>query len=507
MSSRASLMGERTPLLNPKEMTESTAAKKDRWRSIKLVYLVNFLNGMGFSVVLSTLWQLLERNGGSKSFLGYLVSSFSFAQVIGAPFWGYWANHFSYKILFQLTIMLKIIGYGMYVISDAVTGQRDVYMLESRFLVGLGAANIALCQAYVSLSTTMEERTQGMAFIAATNGLGLVVGPLLGMSFGKMKPGVMVGDVILDYLTMPGVLCVVLELANFLLVMLMFKDRRLSQNVVSAGSANNADTVSIQSDNSVNNQSRFKRDKMAMATCIALNFGIMVVISVLETIGTPFTMDEFGWDAQQADVDNGIISGLFGFLGFVGFVLAKPISVKLSERKTLMLGLFMTILGMLLLQPMFGGPPKQWKPDDDDDDSTRKGCRDDWCGDMPGIKMGQYAGCIVLIGLGFPLANVMTFSLFSKILGPGPQGVMIGWLQAAGSLARAIGPLYFSVLYAKYGPRLTFGVGAGLVVLQTVWVIAVYKRLVPHKAYQLADSTGPTSSASKGGRRSVLTEH
>ena len=44
-----------------------------------------------------------------------------------------------------------------------------------------------------------------------------------------------------------------------------------------------------------------------------------------------------------------------------------------------------------------------------------------------------------IVAIAYPIANVMEFSLFSKILGPGPQGVMMGWLTASGCLARALG--------------------------------------------------------------------
>ena len=41
-------------------------------------------------------------------------------------------------------------------------------MAEARLLVGLGAGNMALCNAYVSQATTLAERTGAMANLAAT---------------------------------------------------------------------------------------------------------------------------------------------------------------------------------------------------------------------------------------------------------------------------------------------------------------------------------------------------
>ena len=78
-------------------------------------------------------------------------------------------------------------------------------MAEGRLLVGLGAGNMALCNAYVSQATTLKERTAAVANLAATGvgespfslvacliplqGLGIIFGPLLGIAFGGVKPG------------------------------------------------------------------------------------------------------------------------------------------------------------------------------------------------------------------------------------------------------------------------------------------------------------------------------
>ena len=56
----------------------------------------------------------------------------------------------------------------------------------------------------------------------------------------------------------------------------------------------------------------------------------------------------------------------------------------------------------------------------------------------------------------------MCFTLFSMILGPFPQGLWMGILNASGSLARACGPLVISNLYANYGPRTVFAFVAAL---------------------------------------------
>lgn len=44
-----------------------------------------------------------------------------------------------------------------------------------------------------------------------------------------------------------------------------------------------------------------------------------------------------------------------------------------------------------------------------------------WCQYTPAIHLAQYISSDILIGVGYPACNVMSYTLYSKILGPKPQ--------------------------------------------------------------------------------------
>lgn len=44
-----------------------------------------------------------------------------------------------------------------------------------------------------------------------------------------------------------------------------------------------------------------------------------------------------------------------------------------------------------------------------------------WCQYTPTIHLAQYLSADILIGVGYPACNVMSYTLYSKILGPTPQ--------------------------------------------------------------------------------------
>lgn len=101
-----------------------------------------------------------------------------------------------------------------------------------------------------------------------------------------------------------------------------------------------------------------------------------------------------------------------------------------------------------------------------------------WCFFTPVIHLAQYITSDILIGVGYPTCNVMSYTLYSKILGPKPQGVYMGWLTASGSGARTLGPVFVSHVYTLLGPRWAFSVICGIVLAAVVLLSAMYKRLI-----------------------------
>ncbi|XP_053400186.1 major facilitator superfamily domain-containing protein 8-like [Mercenaria mercenaria] len=105
----------------------------------------------------------------------------------------------------------------------------------------------------------------------------------------------------------------------------------------------------------------------------------------------------------------------------------------------------------------------------------------DWCMYTPVIFLWQFFLGTFFVAVGYPTCNVMSYSIYSKILGPKPQGIWMGWLTAAGSLARTLGPVFVSQVYDAYGPRVTFVSLIGIIILTIAGFGIFFKRLVPFK--------------------------
>ena len=57
--------------------------------------------------------------------------------------------------------------------------------------------------------------------------------------------------------------------------------------------------------------------------------------------------------------------------------------------------------------------------------SAVSGCALEWCKHQPALKVWQLFGGIMIGTIGYPYAISITQSIFSKIIGPRPQGMVI----------------------------------------------------------------------------------
>jgi len=213
-------------------------------------------------------------------------------------------------------------------------------------------------------------------------------------------------------------------------------------------------------------------------------------------------MDMYAWTREQAVLYDGIILAALGVEAVIIFMGIKLLSKKIGERAILLGGFIVVWVGFFILLPWGNQFPKiqwedlhnnsipnttfgeiiitLWKSPREDHSEGPTGCpvEQAWCFYTPMIHLSQFLTSAVLIGIGYPSCNVMSYTLYSKILGPKPQGVYMGWLTASGSAARILGPVFISQLYTSLGPRWAFSLVCGIVVLAILLLVVVYKRLV-----------------------------
>ncbi|KAK5848409.1 hypothetical protein PBY51_006026 [Eleginops maclovinus] len=466
---------------------------KPRWRSIRVMYFTMFLSSVGFTIVITSLWPYLQKVDGSTtaSFLGWVVAAYSLGQMLASPLFGFWSNHRSRREPLVCSILINVLANIYYAYAYLPPSHNKLHVLVSRALVGFGAGNVAVARSYVAGATSLKERTSAMANMSAFQALGFILGPALqaGLSFlGEGGVTVQLLSLQINMFTVPALLAATFGLVNVLLVLLLLREHRVDDH----GRQIRAINYSSEDREDLSEESEESLDQLAIVTSNVLFFIVMFIFAVFETIATPLSMDMFSWTRREAVLYNGIMICGIGIESIVVFVAVKAAARRVGDRPVLLAGLAVIFCGFFVLLPWGNQYPHiQWA---DLTNSTLGrasaasnssiepgGCpyQQTWCQYTPVIHLAQYISANILIGVGYPACNVMSYTLYSKILGPRPQGVYMGWLTASGSGARTLGPVFVSQVYTLLGPRWTFSLISVLVLGAGILLGSVYRRLIP----------------------------
>lgn len=167
------------------------------------------------------------------------------------------------------------------------------------------------------------------------------------------------------------------------------------------------------------------------------------------------------------------------------FLLLDPMCKRFGESNVLVYGaMFALFVSQLLLIP-FGKEPITSFLDvsnSTNNITTSIGCpsTQEWCQWIPPIGKVQFTISYTLLCVSFSIGTTLSQAVFSKLLGPRPQGTWMALLTCAGSFARILGPGSVTV-YVLLGTYWTFGAGTVLTGLVFLWMWIYRHSLEPVK--------------------------
>lgn len=102
----------------------------------------------------------------------------------------------------------------------------------------------------------------------------------------------------------------------------------------------------------------------------------------------------------------------------------------------------------------------------------------EWCLYTPQITITQFLIGYAFTSIGYPIGVTLMQTIFSKILGPRPQGVWMGLMTGAGCASRVLGPVFVGFIYTRLGTYHTFGITGVMLIVSMLWLQLVNKRLI-----------------------------
>ena len=369
------------------------------------LFLIVFSNLLGFGIIIPLLPYYAENFGANPNEVTLLMASYSLMQLIFSPILGRVSDIYGRKKILILCLIGSAISYLFLYFAT-----NFILVLFARSVAGLFGSTTAIANAYMTESTSSENRSKGMGLIGAAFGLGLVFGPVIGGYFGG-------GDINnIDYKT-PFFFAFIVATISFLLAnFILIEPKKRNKQFVS-----------------MNFLDLFK-DLLSLFKIPSILFLITVFFIVtfsfagFETTFALWTERAMNWASKQTGYAFTLTALL---VTIIQGVFIGKLTKKFGELKLLITSCFLMLVGLFLIT---------WS------------------------EQNLYYLVIALgtLGISVGLGNPSLNSLLSKNLNKNIIGTSFGIIQSVGSLARILSPLAMGNLFYFFGMNSPYNFGAFL---------------------------------------------
>ena len=357
------------------------------------------LDLVGFGIILPILALYGERFGASPTTLGFVVSSFSVAQLICSPLLG----RLSDRIGRRPVILLSLFGTAL---GSVITGgATSVWMLFlGRVVDGASGASVSVAQGAVTDVASPEDRPRLLGLLSAAFGVGFVLGPALGGIAALAGPRV------------PFFVAAAIAFVNGLVAF-----KRLPET--------HPPSARRQRDLPVDEPAVETAERRRTLTRLALvAFIATAAFSAFEA--TFSLLGERRFDLTESSVFV-VFIGIGVLLVAVQGGMIRPVNARFGSVNALRFALGLNAIGLLLLA-----------------------AATTWLLLIPALAL-------LVIGQG--LATPTLATLVADRAHDTRRGGALGFQQSAGALARIVGPAMGGILFEHVGVAAPYVVGAAMV--------------------------------------------
>ena len=140
------------------------------------IYLAVFISTVAFSSIIPLLPTYAKIFDASYITIGFLVASSAIAQILFAPFWGMFSDHFGRRAVMSVGLLGMTIALFSFGLATSL-----FWLFVSRFIQGIFASAVMPTgRAFIADISSREGRVKAMGQIGAMHTLGIILGPALG---------------------------------------------------------------------------------------------------------------------------------------------------------------------------------------------------------------------------------------------------------------------------------------------------------------------------------------
>src|SRR5712692_669670 len=369
----------------------SSSSRPGAGRAAFVFILVTVLfDFLAFGIIAPVLPNLIiQFEGGNiaraAAITGYFGFAWALMQFIFSPILGAWSDRFGRRPV----ILISCFGLGLDYIFMALAPSLK-WLLVGRIISGITASNISSAFAYVTDVTPPEKRAKQFGYLAASFGMGFIIGPAVGGFLGNIN------------LRFPFWAAAALSLANALYGFFVLPEslppERRSKSAWHM--ANPLGSLTLL---------RSHRQLFGLATVMTLFYLAQQSLPAVFVIYTQYryawTKGDVGLALAVVGVSTSIVSG----------ILVGPFVRRFGERRSVLSGLTFGTLGFL----SFAFAPRSW----------------------------MFLCAIPFLGL-WGIAGPSLQSLMSRRVDPTSQGKLQGAINSVRAITGMIGPLLFTQVLA-----------------------------------------------------------
>ena len=392
-------------------MEKTNTQKRGGVSPLLLIFITILIDLIGFGMVVPLLpfyAYHLAPNYSPETvnlLIGVIIGSYSFAQFFFTPLLGRLSDRVGRRPVLLFSVLCTAVAFVCLGFANSLW-----MLLAARLFDGATGGNVSTAQAYIADVTTPENRAKGMGLIGAGFGLGFILGPGLG-AYLSSKYG----------FSVPFFFAATLALTNSILIY-FFLPESLKQKLQTSLSL--GDHFRAVGHTLSNRALKFPVLILFLAT---LSFGVFQPLFPL------FAKEQYGYDQSH-------VGYLFVYSGLIGVLIQGGLMGRLvksvSEITLLLAGQAILVVAYFLLP---------WTP-----------------------ALVPLLIVLGLLSIGTSFTSSLLPTLVSKRAAATEQGSVLGITQAAGSLARAIGPVFGGVMLAYSGRIMPFLACAGLTLLALI---------------------------------------
>jgi len=390
----------------------SGAHRTGQFRRLAVLIAVNFVDMIGFMIVLPLLPFYALKLQASPETIGRLIASFSVAQLVSAPIWGRVSDRYGRRPALLIGLSASAAAYVVFGLAHSVW-----LLFLSRLVQGAGGGTTGVAQAYVADTVDPADRARALGWLSAATSAGVMLGPAIGSfaaHFGQAAPGMIA-----------AALCLI----N---VFFAWKWLPESHKEPSALPARGRKPIWHPA------WMALRHPGTPIARLLWI-YGVgMIAFASMTSVLALYLGVEFGIDEKS-------IGYIFLYVGVLSFVMRSlllgPIVDQIGETWAMRIGTLLLVLG-LALYPL---------------------PRDLW----------TLAVVIPLVPIGTALLFPATTSLMSRYSEPGELGTTMGVAQTFAGLARVLAPILATITFQRLGHGWPFYVAGGFVALVGIMAFQV----------------------------------